>query len=308
MIEFLWLGVFVASLLVVVKSAGWFIDAASDLARKLGMSEFLIGITLVSIGTSLPELTTSLFSILEGEASLVVDNILGSNVANILLIIGVSAIVAKKIIIKRDLVDIDLPLLAISQVLFLFSIWDKEVTLFEGVLALALYGIYLHYSAHLHNQHRIKPQYVRHSVFFLVSKILVTLVVLLVSANYTIKGLLGSAEAFGVSFSVLGLTALAFGTSLPELTVSIIAAMRRKYELSIGNVLGSNIFNSAGVIGILSLFNPLPLSAPTFSIGIPFFIAATFLCILSSISRKIYLWEGWMYLIVYVLFVVQLFR
>ena len=130
---------------------------------------------------------------------------------------------------------------------------------------------------------------------------------LLISANYTVKGLLGSAEAFGISSSLLGITALAIGTSLPELTVSIIAAMRKKYELSVGNILGSNIFNSAGIIGILSVVQPLPLSDPAFITGIPFLIAATFLCILSSISRKIYLWEGWMYIIVYLLFVVQLF-
>ncbi len=307
MIGLFWLAVFVGSLFVCAKSAGKFIDASCDLARKLGISEWLIGITLVSIGTSLPELTTSFFSVMQGEAALVADNILGSNIANILLIIGLSAIVAGKLVIKRDLIDLDLPLLAISQVLFLFIIWDKRITLFEGILSLVLYGIYLHYTAHVHKEDNIKPQHVKDSTLWLCTKIALALLVLVVSANYTIRGLLASAAAFGIASSLLGVTALAVGTSLPELTVSIVAAQRKKYELSVGNIIGSNVFNSGGIIGLIALIAPLPLSAPTYSIGIPFLIAATSLCILSSASRRIYKWEGMMYLLLYVLFVWMLF-
>lgn len=307
MIEFFWLAVFLASLFVVVKSAGWFIDAASDFARKAGVSDWLIGISLVSIGTSLPELATSIFSILKDEVALVADNIVGSNVANIFLIIGISAIVAGKLVVKRDLIDLDLPLLALTQTFFLFALWDKTITPVEGFLSLALYGVYVHYSIHIHNEAHEKAVGIRKSYPTLIGKIVISLVLLLVGANYTVKGLLETASAFGINSSLLAVTALAVGTSLPELTVSVMAAMRKRYELSIGNIIGSNVFNSAGIIGILSLLRPLPVSAPSFSVGIPFLIAATFLLILSSISRKIHKWEGMMYLVLYALFVAQLF-
>lgn len=307
MISLVWPLVFFGALFVVVKSAGKFIDAASDISRKAGVSEWLIGITLVSIGTSLPELTTSLFSIIAGEAPLVADNIVGSSVANILLVIGISAIVARTIIIKRDLIDIDMPLLALTQIFLIFTLLDKTMSFYEGILSLALYAIYLGYGAHLHNAEGQQAIKVKKTYLRLTGEIIAALAVLLVSAHYTVQGLLGSASALGIQTSLLAVTALAIGTSLPELVVSAVAAARKQYELSIGNIVGSNILNGAGIMGILALIRPLPVSEPTYAIGIPFLIAATFACILSSVSKKIHSWEGMMYIVLYVLFVTQLF-
>lgn len=306
MIALLWIFAFFISIAILAKSAGKFIDISTDLARKLGISEFLIGITIVAVGTSLPELVTSLIAVLQGESALAADNIIGSNIANILLIIGISAIAARTLVIHRDLINLDMPLLATTQALLIFSITDSTFTLSEGILLIIAYCAYLHYTLHVHSTERIRPMHVEAGYPKLAIMTLLTLAIIIISAQTTITSLLKSAQALGINSSLLAITALAVGTSLPELMVSLIAALKKQHELSIGNIIGSNIFNTS-ILGLLSFIQPLPVSPASHALGIPYLIAATALLILSSISKKIHHWEGIMYLLIYALFVTKLF-
>jgi cation:H+ antiporter len=261
------------------------------------------------MGTSLPELATSLAGVLRGLTELPADNIVGSNIANILLIIGITAIIARVIIIKRDLINLDLPLLAASQALLILVIWDGTVTLFEGILSVLLMAVYLHYTVKGHGAiHREKATAKERTrpILSLLAGTIVSLAFLVVASEFTIRGLTNLAQALDIAASFLAITALAVGTSLPELIVTILAITKGQHELGAGNIVGSNIFNGAFVLGVSALVKPLAVSAGTLALGIPFLAAATLLLIFSGISRRIHNWEGAMFILVYALFIGQL--
>lgn len=304
----LWSAIFIVCLFFVIKSADYFIEGAEKIALSLGVSQWIIGLTLVAIGTSLPELFTSFTAAFAGNVELVADNIVGSNIANILLIVGISAIFARKLIVHRDLIDLDLPLLGASQALLIFVLWDGKVNFAEGIISLLLLTIYIVYTLQVHEGEGTGHHHKKENLLKLSGVIVVSLAVLIFSSKYTITSLLKLGELFGISASILGVTALAIGTSLPELMVSISAARKGAFEMSFGNILGSNIFNGAGIIGITSLFFPLTVSVPTMTIGLAFLVAATLLCIISGISKRIHIWEGLMFVLLYVLFVGKLFN
>lgn len=302
----IWSVVFCASVFFLVKSADWFTEGAEKFAISLGVSEWVVGLTLVSLGTSLPELFTSFSASIAGKPELVVDNVVGSNIANIFLVVGVSAVFARKLVIQRNLIDLDLPLLAASQALLLFVLWDGKVGLVEGIISLGVLVTYLLYTARIrHGQalHKHKKE----NMGKLLAIIAGSAAVLVLAANYTIQSILTLGDLLGLSASVLSITALAIGTSLPELMVSVAAARKGSFEMSFGNILGSNIFNSAGVVGLVSVFFPLVVSPAVLSIGLGSLTAAVVLCVISGISKRIHAWEGVMFLLLYVMFVGKLF-
>ncbi len=302
----LWAFVFCLSLFFVIKSADYFTESAEKFAVSLGISQWVIGLTLVAIGTSLPELFTSLASVFAGRTELVADNIVGSNIANILLIVGVSAIFAGKLVVKRDIIDLDLPLLAGSQAVLLFVLFDGKVNRVEGVISLFVLAVYLLYTLRVHAGETTEHKHKKEGFVKLCCFIIGSLAVLIIASKFTIDSLIRLGDLLGIGSSVLGVTALAIGTSLPELMVSVSAARRGAYELSFGNIFGSNIFNGAGIIGISAVVAPLAVSAATLSV-LGFLIAATVLYIISGISRRIHIWEGLMFLAVYALFIGKLF-
>jgi cation:H+ antiporter len=305
----LWAAVFAASLFVVVKSAGAFIEYARKLGLRFGIPPFILGLTVVAMGTSLPELATSLAGVLRGLTQLPIDNIVGSNIANILLIIGITAIVARVIVIRRDLINLDLPLLAASQALLVLVIWDGKVTLFEGILSVLLMAVYLHYAVKGHgavHHEKATAKDRQRPILPLVLGTAASLAFLVVASEFTIRGLTNLAGALNIATSFLSITALAVGTSLPELIVTLLAITKGQHELGTGNIVGSNIFNGAFILGVAALVKPLTVSAGTLALGIPYLAAATLLLIFSGISRRIHNWEGAMFLIVYALFISQL--
>jgi len=141
-----WILIFVGSLALLVKSADLFVESAEKIGLALKISPFIIGVTIVAIGTSFPELASSLAAIFKGASEIVVANALGSNIANILLIVGLSAIMARKLIVTRSLIDLDAPLLAVSTALFLFIMWDKQIVLGEGILLVSAFVVYILYT------------------------------------------------------------------------------------------------------------------------------------------------------------------
>ncbi len=325
-----WIVVFIVSLFVMVKGADWLIASAEKIGLALGLSPFIVGVTIVGVGTSFPELISSFVAVFQGVPEVVVANAVGSNIANILLIVGVAAIIGKRLIVTKSLIDLDLPLLAIGTVLLLGIVWDKQVTFGEALLMIITYCIYLLYTI-LHEdtedteelaevlpsrQERRKNINVQKSEGFvrpkLVAKDFVLLSVgilgLVFGAKYLIESLVNLSTILNIATGVIAITAVAIGTSLPELLVSAKAALQKKSEVALGNIFGSNVFNALVVIGLPGLFKTLTVDDQTFTIGVPVMALATILFVISGISRRIHIWEGAFYLSVYVLFIAKLFN
>jgi len=324
-----WILIFILSLAILVKSADWFVESSEKIGLALKISPFIIGVTIVAIGTSFPELASTIAATLKGETEIVTANAVGSNIANILLIIGISAVVARTLIVRRSLIDLDAPLLGVATFLFVFVMWDKEIVLGEGILLILGFLIYLLYTI-FHSREpeetpeaaevlpsRVerreieakiepkpeKPEKLNVRVFLF---LILGMAGLAIGANYTIEAMLKISDILKIATSLVAITALAIGTSLPELVVSIQAASKKKYEIALGNIFGSNVFNILLVVGIPALIRPLAVDELTFGIGLPFLVIATLLFIISGISRRIHIWEGAMYLLLYILFIVKL--
>ena len=328
----IWITIFLASLIVLVKGADWLLDGAEKIGVAVGFSPFVIGILLVGVGTSFPELISSIAAVFKGAPEIVVANAIGSNIANILLVIGFAAIVARKLVVTKSLIDLDLPLVALSTALLLGVVIDGTVQFYEAIFLLLGYVVYFFYTIRArdsedpasekdvvdvippprHGNVPQKPETARmlrtpESLLKNIGVLIIGVVALVAGAKYLIDAVIALAEIFEIATSVIALVAVAFGTSLPEIVVSLKAARQGKSELVLGNILGSNVFNVLVVVGIPALFTRLPVEAETLQLGLPVLIIATLLFVISGISRRIHKWEGMMYLLLYALFIAKIF-
>ncbi|NQV13171.1 MAG: calcium/sodium antiporter [Parcubacteria group bacterium] len=302
-----WIAIFVVSLAVLVKAASYFTKYSEKLGSALGIPQFIIGVTIISIGTSLPELATSLIAVFKGSTEIVAGNAVGSNIANILLVVGLTAVLTRKMVVKRSLINLDAPLLLAVTFLAGFVLWDKQVTFVESLFLIASYLVYILYSVYSRSKGEESSSKKGKVSFKMVAMIALGGLGVYLGAKYSIDSVLNISEILKINSSVIALSAIALGTSLPEVLVSISAARKGNYEMALGNVFGSNIFNIAMVIGIPGLISTLDVSGETFLIAIPFMVAATILYVVSGISQKIYGWEGALYLVIYFLFIGKLF-
>lgn len=296
---------FVVSLTVLLKAADWFINAAERIGLSFGVAPFIIGVTIVSFGTSLPELATSIAAIFAGTSEIVVGNVVGSNITNIALVVGVIAVVARRIDIDNDIMNIDMPKLLASAAFLWFILIDNTVTMVEAVISLAGILIFIIYSV---NADRLLTKGKRPIVAWWDYLILIaggTLIYF--SAQFTIGFATEFAEQVGLPMKVVGLLMIALGTSLPELIVSLQAIRKGKTGIAVGNVLGSNIFNSFLVIGVPRFFGDLIIPESIHEFSLPFMGMLTLLFAFMCITRKISRWEGYMLILFYIYFITQLF-
>ena len=312
-----WSIVFIAALIAIVKGADWLIDGAEHLGIIVGMSPFIIGVTIVALGTSLPELVAAFSALAKGVPEIVAANVIGSNVANIFLVIGISAIVARKLVVEKDLIDLDLPMVAAGTVIFLFIVWDARIVPAESAVLLLGFAVYLLYVIRQRQtpiyevEEDISKEQQKHPKDFLwqdIGLVTVGTVGLALGANYLIESITVGARIFDVAPGVIAITAVAIGTSLPEAAVSVGAVKKGNTDVALGNIFGSNVFNLLLVAGLPGVFAVLPVDKPTMTIALPALIVATLLFVISGISRRIHAWEGSFYLLIYVLFIVKLFE
>jgi len=328
-----WILIFILSLVLLVKSADWFVESSEKIGLALKISPFIIGVTIVSIGTSFPELASSIAAVLKGASEIVAANVIGSNIANILLVVGLSAVAARTLLVKRSLIDLDAPFLAAATGLFIFIVWDGKIVFGEGILLLLAFMVYFLYTIFQRREEIITPELmevlpggmeikvlpsraerrrkeIKEKSTKLNFKVFLFLILgiigLIIGANYTIESVLKISEFLKIPTALIAITAIAVGTSLPELVVSVRAAIKKKYEIALGNIFGSNVFNILIVAGIPALIKPLAIDNLTFLVGLPFLVIATLLFVISGISRRIHIWEGAMYLLIYILFIVKL--
>lgn len=242
--------------------AEWLVRGSSALAARAHITPLVIGLTVVAFGTSAPELVVSLSAAFHGQGDIAIGNVVGSNILNICLILGVAAIIYP-MQIKTRTVKKDIPVMLIATILFTVLFWNGKIGRWEGLLFFAgivAYTFYNLYFARKQKEVAEAPVAVsRHWVIDLLF-LLAGLGILIFASQLLVKNAVFLAKSFGISEAVIGLTIVAFGTSMPELATSIVAACRKNPEIAVGNVIGSNIFNLLAIIGTTALVHPI--SAP----------------------------------------------
>lgn len=259
----------VLGLMVLVWSADRFVDGASATARFAGMPPLLIGMIVVGFGTSAPEIVVSVIAALQGNPGLALGNAYGSNIANIGLILGVTALISP-IVVHQQVLRKELPVLLLISLLSLALLWNGVLSRLDALILLGIFTLLLGWSIRQGVRHSARVEAVREdtpaddtemsrkqAIFWLV----LGLLLLVVSSRFLVWGAVNIAQAFGVSDLVIGLTIVAIGTSLPELASSIAAIRKNQHDLAIGNVIGSNLFNTLIVVGLAGAIHPMQVAS-----------------------------------------------
>lgn len=305
---------------LLVAGAEFLVRGASRLAVAAGISPLVVGLTVVAFGTSAPELAVTSGAALTGEADVALGNVVGSNIGNVLLILGLSAAVAP-LEVSQQLVRLDVPLMIGASLLTLLLALDGSVGRVDG---LALFACIVIYTVFLIRQSRregvaVHAEYREALAGEAPSRrsrwmrdaggIVLGLVLLVVGARWLVAGAVAAAAAFGVSELVIGLTIVAMGTSLPELATSVLAAVRGQRDIAVGNVVGSNLFNLLAVLGVGGIIAPggVPVAFAALSFDLPVMIAVAVACLpIFFTGHRISRWEGWLFLAYYGAYVAYL--
>ena len=310
---FLYAVLFVACFAILIKGADYLVDAASFIARAAGIPTLIIGLTIVSFGTSCPEAGVSTVSALEKANQLSYSNVVGSNTFNILMIIGVSAVMAS-MAVEKDVLKFDFPIcLAATLLLVVFGI-DCYVSRIEGIILLALI---ISYVVYLIIRSRRKPVATEGETEDKpaekagAGKIIIRILIVIASIaaiSLSAKGVVASctfyATKLGVSDTIIGLTVVAFGTSLPELVTSIVAHRKGENDIAIGNVIGSNLFNILFVLGMSSTISPLTIETYNVKDGIFCLLAAVLVFLFGLTGKKVNRLEGGIMILIYTAYLV----
>lgn len=275
--------VLIVGFILLVKGADWFVEGAANIAKKLGVPQLIIGLTIVAMGTSMPEAAVSITSAVNGNAGITVGNVVGSNILNILVILGITAVITN-VAIQKSTLYCEMPfMIGITVLLLVFGFTGESINMFEGIVLWALFIAFLGYlfwmarkgKGSLEEQDETDVPVWKCILFMVVGGIMVVK-----GSDFAVSGASGIARFFGMSERFIGLTIVALGTSLPELVTSITAAKKGNVGIAIGNIVGSNIFNILFVVGTTALITNVPFD--------PKFITDTIIAILSGVV----LWIG----------------
>ena len=294
--EIMWAQVLllIFGIVVVLKSADWLTNGAVGLATKLGISQIAIGLTIVAIGTSMPEFFVSIVSAIKGTPDLAVGNIVGSNIFNVLLIVGVAATVAP-IAIQRATVRRDIPIAIVASIMLTFMMLDDNISRIDALILFAAFiafiWITLRNSKNDANEkdastEKVIPTW--KSVLF----IIFGLVGLVLGSNIFVDNASSLAHGWGISDAVIGLTIVAGGTSLPELATSAVAARKGDSGIAIGNVLGSNVFNILMILGLTGIISPMHIQNITYIDMAVMVISMALFWLFSFTKLRVERWEG----------------
>lgn len=337
----IWLAILLLAIgfVCLVKGADWFVDGASGIAKKLRVPSLVIGLTVVAFGTSAPELATSVISSVKGDTGIAIGNIVGSNITNILLILGLSALICN-LPVHKDTLKIDFPVLIGASALLLLCGLDGQLSRLEGIVFFVISTIYTVALVRMAIQNRKKEEtalalenkgevcafeedseleqpktaygkwykQMKELTWFLTVITLVGLLVVVLGANLAVEGATAIAEKLGISERIIGLTVVAIGTSLPELVTCVMASLKGDTDIAVGDIVGSCIFNILRTLGISATIAPLSF-APEFLIDTGVALAtAVLLTVLGLIKgREIRRWGGMIMLLGFAGYYVYLF-
>ena len=260
---FLQVIILLAGFLFLVKGADWFVEGAASIAKKLGIPQLIIGLTIVAMGTSMPEAAVSITAAINKNAGITIGNVVGSNILNILIILGITAVITN-VAIQRSTLLYEIPFMTvITIILLIFGITGSEVTFIEGVIFWILFLIYLGYLFVMakkgNDQEEAEAK--DNPVWKCMLLMVIGGILVVKGSDFAVSGATEIARYFGMSERFIGLTIVALGTSLPELVTSVTAARRGNTGIAIGNIVGSNIFNILFVIGTTALICTVPFES-----------------------------------------------
>lgn len=293
------------------------VEGSASIAKKLNISSIVIGLTIVAFGTSAPELIVNIFASVQGNTEIAIGNILGSNIVNILLILGISSIIYP-LATKENTVWKEIPLSLLAAILVGVMVNDTLIdggtfsglTRIDGIVFIAFFIIFLYYTFGIskvsgeNTDLEIKEMSYMKSSLYIVGGLLG----LVFGGKWIVDGAIKIAEGFNVSQSLIGLTVVAIGTSLPELATSAVAAYKKQSDIAIGNVVGSNIFNIFWILGFSALINPLPFSKDSVIDIIMTIVASLILFLIMFIGKKhtVERWQGVIMILIYIGYVAYL--
>lgn len=300
-----------------IKGADWLVDGSSSIAKKFKISDLVIGLTIVAFGTSAPELFVNLYAAYTNSTDIAIGNVIGSNIANVLFILGLSAVIYP-LKVSKGTVWKEIPLSLLAGVLILIMSNDRflnnanfnALVRAEGLVLLAFFIIFLYYIVGIakigvnteENTSKIHPMKTASLM------VLGGLVGLVVGGRWIVDGAIEVSKLLGISDSLIALTVVAIGTSLPEMATSAMAAYKKNADIAVGNVVGSNIFNIFWILGVSAVINPLPLNNfLNFDLAINC-LASGLLFIFMFLGKKHTLerWQGWGFLSVYVIYMIKI--
>ena len=287
---------------MLVKGADWFVDGSSGIATKFGIPQLVIGLTIVAMGTSAPEAAVSITAAIKGNADITVGNIVGSNILNILIILGISSLITS-VAVAKSTIRVEIPFMMVITLLLLVMGYNGTINLVEGIILLLLFVLYLAYLFILAkkdggNEEDIKELSVTKALLWTV----IGLFLIVYGSNVTVDAATKIAKVLGLSERFIGLTIVALGTSLPELFTSVSAARKGNADIAIGNIVGSNIFNILFVVGISASIIPVSFAEGFRFDTVVALVAALILWLCPMKDKKLKRWAGVLMLVSYAIY------
>lgn len=302
-----------AGFIMLIKGADWFVDGASKIADKLGVPQLVIGLTIVAFGTSVPEAAVSISAALKGSAGLSVGNVLGSNILNILIILGITAVICA-VPVQKSTVRYEIPyVILISVILSILGLSKGYLNFIDGIILWIFMVIYILYLARMAkngtaDNDDIPQSTEKDTPLRMILSIIIGLALVVAGSNLAVDAATRIAVIFGMSDRLIGLTIVALGTSLPELVTSVTAAIHKKPDIAIGNIVGSNIFNILFVLGTSALITPLTYASHFLADSIVAVLAAVLLLLCVFKDHKLIRTGGIAMLVCYAAYFVYLIR
>lgn len=276
---------------MLMKGADWFVDGSSEIAKKLGIPQLVVGLTIVAMGTSTPEAAVSITAALKNNAGIAVGNIVGSNILNILIILGVTSVIVP-VSIKKSTLLIEIPLMIVVTIIFTFmGMAGESISRIEGIVLWLLFLFYLGYLFSLAKKGSEEDKKPEQPTWKLILLLILGGIVVIAGSNITVNAATQLAKMAGLSERFIGLTIVALGTSLPEFVTSVNAARKGNADIAIGNIVGSNIFNILFVIGTSALIIPVPYEAKFITDGVIAIAAGVLLWL--AVFKKMELQRTW---------------
>lgn len=292
----------IGGLAVLIGGGEVLVRGAVGIAAKFKLSPLVIGMTIVSFGTSAPELIVSLKAALEGSPEIAIGNVVGSNIANIALVLGLTAIVLP-IPVAVATLKRDWPIMMFISLLFFVFILNGILDNWEGFIFVGLLLGYIIYQLKSSKNKEEETEIIKQHIFASILFITVGVIGLAFGADWLVQGAVTIAKNFGVSEHVISVTIVAFGTSVPELVTSLVAAVKKQMDISVGNLIGSNIFNILAVLGITAIFKEIPISETVISNDIFWVLGTSFILLPLMLNYKISRWKGALLFLSYLLYV-----
>jgi cation:H+ antiporter len=308
-----WIVIFVVALVLLVRSSDWFVEYAEKVGLSIGLSPTIIGVLLLASGTSLPELATSIIAMFKDSPEIVFGNVVGSNIFNILVVGGALFLVVGKGKFQPTQFKIEMWLVPATAILLLLLSLNLYISIWESVLLLFAYAVYVAYSV---RQSKVVEEMVQEVMpkakpepakWYYWLFLLLSIAGICFGSEYTIEAILKIAEHFTIGKEVISLTAVAMGTSLPELLVSVAAGRMGKMEMALGNILGSNIFNILAIISIPSFLGPMNVPTDMVNVSMPLMILVSFLMVGVIISKRSSRVLGALFIMAYIIYTAWLY-